>query len=49
MREGSVWNRSDKDKVIQVEHAQKAIKLDIFINPRMGDPFYDFLEDVYKC
>ena len=49
MREGRGWNRADKDKVIQVEHSEQAISYDNFINPMMGDLFYDFLSDVYKC
>lgn len=49
MREGRGWDRSDKDKVIQVEHSERSISLETFFSPRMGDLFYDFLSDVYKC
>ena len=49
MREGRGWDRADKDKVIQVEHSEKPIGLETFYSPKMGELFYDFLADVYKC
>jgi len=43
IREGRYWDRSDKDKVIQVEFREQPVKTDIFFSPKMGDLFYDFL------
>ena len=49
MRDGNYWDRNDKEKVIQVEHSAQPITVDTFLNPRMGDLLYEFLQDVYKC
>ena len=43
MRENSAWNRSDKDKVVQVDFSEHPVKVDQFYNPHMGDLLYDFL------